>query len=244
MEVHKVEISSLVFDPVNARKHDSRNLEAIKGSLTRFGQQKPIVVDSKGVVLAGNGTLAAAKELGWKEIWVKRAELDSVNSAAYSLADNRTAELAEWDHDVLQKQLASLDLSGFDTSILDFDVIDTSEGSSLGGDYTTKIEAPIYTPKGSKPKLSELVDLSKSDELTEEIAVSEIPEDVKYFLVYAANRHRVFNYQNIAEYYCHAPKKVQELMEKSALVIIDFNKAIENGFTKMSQDLAKVYTHD
>lgn len=127
MEVHKVEVSSLVFDPVNARKHDSRNLEAIKGSLTRFGQQKPIVVDAKGVVLAGNGTLAAAKALGWTEIWVKQSDLDTVNASAYSLADNRTAELAEWDDEALHSQLAALDLAGFDVAMLSFDLPNQDE---------------------------------------------------------------------------------------------------------------------
>lgn len=244
MEVHKVEISSLVFDPVNARKHDSRNLEAIKGSLTRFGQQKPIVVDAKGVVLAGNGTLAAAKALGWTEIWVKQSDLDTVNASAYSLADNRTAELAEWDDEILQQQLAALELAGFDISILDFDLPSEEEGGGLDGDYTAKIEAPIYTPKGDKPALSELVDCSKAQELSEEINRADIPDDVKDFLLYAAGRHRVFHYQNIAEYYCHAPKPVQELMEKSALVVIDFKKAIEYGFVKMSKDIAEVVKNE
>ena len=50
-EVKVVPISSLVLDPANARKHDEKNLAAIKGSLARFGQQKPVVVDQKGVVI-------------------------------------------------------------------------------------------------------------------------------------------------------------------------------------------------
>jgi len=60
--------AELSLDPANVRKHDRRNLDAIKASLRKFGQQKPIVVDTKGIVLAGNGTLTAAKELGWSEI--------------------------------------------------------------------------------------------------------------------------------------------------------------------------------
>lgn len=61
-------VADLALDPANARKHSDKNLAAIKASLTRFGQQKPIVIDSSGVVRAGNGTLAAAKALGWAEI--------------------------------------------------------------------------------------------------------------------------------------------------------------------------------
>lgn len=61
-------VAELASDPANVRKHNEKNLDAIKASLTRFGQQKPIVIDKSGVVRAGNGTLAAAKALGWAEI--------------------------------------------------------------------------------------------------------------------------------------------------------------------------------
>lgn len=72
MKTETVSIDSLVFDPANVRKHPEKNLATIKASLLRFGQQKPIVVDANGVVRAGNGTLAAAKALGWKEIRIVR----------------------------------------------------------------------------------------------------------------------------------------------------------------------------
>lgn len=101
-------VAELSADPANARKHNERNLDAIKASLTRFGQQKPIVVDSSGVVRAGNGTLAAAKALGWAEIDVVVSNLKGAEATAYAIADNRTAELAEWDDDVLAATLQSL----------------------------------------------------------------------------------------------------------------------------------------
>ena len=74
MKVESVAIDTLTLDPANARKHDEKNLSAIKGSLARFGQQKPIVVDHNGVVIAGNGTLEAAMALGWGSINVVRTE--------------------------------------------------------------------------------------------------------------------------------------------------------------------------
>lgn len=77
-------------------------------SLRRFGQQKPIVVDSKGVVRAGNGTLEAAKRLGWEVIDCVKTSLEGSDAIAYAIADNRTAELAEWDDDVLAAQLNGL----------------------------------------------------------------------------------------------------------------------------------------
>lgn len=104
-----VSIDTLHEDPDNARSHDERNIESIKSSLSRFGQQKPIVVDSSGCVLAGNGTLAAAKLLGWKEIAVSVSDLtDEMAKRAFAIADNKTAELASWDFPVLAESLASL----------------------------------------------------------------------------------------------------------------------------------------
>jgi len=108
VKVESVPIATLSQDPANARKHDDKNLEAIKASLRRFGQQKPIVVDSSNVVRAGNGTLAAAIALGWDSINVVQTDLQGSEATAYAIADNRTAELAEWDESVLAASLSSL----------------------------------------------------------------------------------------------------------------------------------------
>jgi hypothetical protein len=109
MNTELIPINDLTPDPANARKHGERNLSSIIDSLRAFGQQKPIVVDRRGVVIAGNGTLEAAKRLGWEEIAVVRTELDPTQATAFGIADNRTAELAEWDEDVLVSLLDSLD---------------------------------------------------------------------------------------------------------------------------------------
>ena len=106
MVIETLPISTLSEDPANARKHPTRNLEQIKASLRRFGQQKPIVIDATNTVRAGNGTLAAAKALGWTTIQVVRSELPKTELTAYAIADNRSAELAEWDNDVLAATLA------------------------------------------------------------------------------------------------------------------------------------------
>jgi site-specific DNA-methyltransferase (adenine-specific) len=141
MKTELVKVDTLVFDPANARKHGEKNLSAIKSSLQRFGQQKPIVVDANGVVRAGNGTLAAAKALGWKEIAIVRSPLSGSEATAYAIADNRTSELAEWDDDVLSQTLAALQIedeelalaSGFDAKEID---------ALLAPDEVTEDEAP------------------------------------------------------------------------------------------------------
>jgi len=119
----KVSIAELSLDPTNARKHSDKNLSAIAASLNKFGQRKPIVVH-RGVVLAGNGTLEAAKSLGWTEIEVAEvpADWDDDTAKAYALADNRTAELAEWDEGELAKQLLELQDADWDITELGFDI--------------------------------------------------------------------------------------------------------------------------
>lgn len=110
--------------------------------------------------------------------------------------------------------------------------------------YTGKIEPPIYQMKDEKPELNELYDSSKSIELIKEIDKLSVDNEIKEFLKFASYRHTVFNYAHIAEYYAHAPAEIQAVMEKSALVIIDYKKAIENGFVKMSSEIAESYVND
>lgn len=123
LKVETIKIESLTPDPSNARSHDERNLNAIVKSLEQFGQRKPLVVTGDNIVLAGNGTLEAAKQLGWTEISVARVPLDWTyeQARAYSLADNRTAELAAWIPDVLTEHLLELDAQGWDVADLGFE---------------------------------------------------------------------------------------------------------------------------
>lgn len=121
MKIEKIAIDKLLLDPANARKHGQKNLDSIKGSLAKFGQQKPIVVNADNVIVAGNGTLQAAKELGWKEINIVRTDLKGSDITAFGIADNRTSELAEWDDKVLQELLEGLKAEDFDLSAIGFD---------------------------------------------------------------------------------------------------------------------------
>jgi ParB-like chromosome segregation protein Spo0J len=117
LKMLEIKIEDLIADPQNVRRHDEKNIAAIKGSLARFGQQKPIVINADGVVIAGNGTLAAARDLGWQTIKAVRSALVGDEATAYSIADNRTGELAAWDQEALQAQLQAL--HEVDASILD-----------------------------------------------------------------------------------------------------------------------------
>jgi hypothetical protein len=101
-------IESLRLDEKNARLHDNRSITAVRASLTRFGQRKPIVVRD-GVVIAGNGTLQAARLEGWTHIATVDADgLTDEQVRAYAIADNRTAELSSWDYGVLHAEMTAL----------------------------------------------------------------------------------------------------------------------------------------
>jgi hypothetical protein len=110
--------------------------------------------------------------------------------------------------------------------------------------YSSKIEAPIYEPKNLKPHIFELVDKSKTQRLIREIDASNLPIDEKLFLIDAAKRHLVFNYEKIADYYAHSSKEMQHFMERSALVIIDFDKAIQYGYVKLCDEIKKQFLEE
>ena len=110
--------------------------------------------------------------------------------------------------------------------------------------YTTKIESPIYEPKNQKPHILELYDNQKTRRLIREIDQSSLPTEEKMFLVDAARRHTIFNYEKIADYYANSSKEMQHLMERSGLVIIDFEKAIEYGYVKICEDIKNQYLEE
>ena len=104
-----VPIETLKLDPQNARRHDEANLQAIAASLDRYGQRKPVVVNRRsGQIEAGNGTLLAAKQLGWIHLAAVYVQDDPATAGGFALADNRTAELADWDDALLAAAIAEM----------------------------------------------------------------------------------------------------------------------------------------
>ena len=108
--LHKLarSIDELKPDPDNARSHSERNLEAVMASLSKFGQQKPIVVVEDGTVIAGNATLECARRLGWSSIAVSVFTGTEQEAKAFAITDNRSSELADWAWPVVARQLGEL----------------------------------------------------------------------------------------------------------------------------------------
>lgn len=245
--IETVRIADLRTDPGNARLHPDSQVRVIAASLRRFGQRKPIVVTEDGMLVAGHGTLLAAQSLGWDSIQAVRARFSSDEARiAYGLADNRTAELAEWDIAKLNVALANVDDSYRQDFLFTNDALaaikDTTEDSSeqIENRYTPKIASPIYKVTGECPQIADLYDDQVTQELEKEIAKSNLPKDISAFLSAAAKRHTQFHFGRIAEYYAHANETIQRLMENSGLIIVDWDKAVELGFVKLTDDIQKI----
>lgn len=114
-----------------------------------------------------------------------------------------------------------------------FDVEQNQEDSK----YTLKVEVPQYLPSAVCPDLSELLDTTKYYQLLHDIEKSNVSEQEKQFLRLSATRLIGFNFSLIADYYSHADKEMQALMEKQALVIIDIEDAIANGYVEYSKTM-------
>lgn len=245
-------LKDLTPDPKNARKHNPRNIGLIEKALGEVGAARSIVIDEKGIVLAGNGLVEAAAQAGIERVRVVDAEGDEViavrrtglsakQKTKLALYDNRATELSAWDADVI----ASLQES--DGKLISELFYDKELRAILTGEqdannkYSRKIEAPIYEPQGEKPAISDLYDDKKTKALLMAIDKAKgITEAEKDFLRIAAYRHTVLNFKAIANYYAHSSAKLQSLMEDSALVIIDFDKAIEQGFVELTTDIAEI----
>jgi len=237
MKIEKVNINEVKLNDKNPRfiKNDKfkKLVKSIK-DMPEMLDVRPIVVDDDMIVLGGNMRLKACKEAGLKEVSIIRFNnLSEEKKKEFIVKDN--VGYGEWDFDILLTDWNKEDL-------LDWGM-DLPKSVNLDG-YTKKIEAPVYEPSDEKPFLDDLFDLTKYNELIDEIEKSDLDNNIKVFLRYAASRHIVFNYNKIADYYAHSDKDLQELMENSALVIIDFDRAIENGFVELSENIKKLFINE
>lgn len=103
------------------RQHPEANIAAIVKSLETFGQVRPVVLDKKNQVIAGNGTLMAIKRMGWKTVAVvKAAHLSDAEAEAYAIADNKTTDMSHFDYQHLAEVLKDLDGKQIDLDVTGF----------------------------------------------------------------------------------------------------------------------------
>lgn len=235
MNVVEMRLADIVPYAKNAKKHDEKQIKNVAESIRQYGFVQPIVVDADGVIVIGHCRALAAKKLGMDTVpCVCVDDLTPEQVKALRLVDNKTNE-SEWDMDLLGAELLGLDLNGFD---LDWGIEATGEASE--NPYTTIAKIPQYQICGEVPEIFDMYDDEKQNELIAEIEKSSVSDEEKQFLTEAAHRHCRWNYSAIAEYYAHAGKEMQELMEKSALVIIDYNDAVANGYVELSRKIKEI----
>lgn len=246
---HLEVIKELKDHPKNVNRHGQDQIDRLADMYKYHGIRHPIIISKlSGYIVAGHGRKLAAIRAGLKTFPVVFQEFENIEAEyAFLVSDNAISDWSELDMKAINKSLEDLgpdfdlDMLGLKDFTLDFEDKFNENEENI---YTRKIESPIYTPKGEKPKTRDLFDLTKYYELIKKIEKADLNEEIKEFLRFAACRHIKFNYKNIAEFYCHLDKKEQELFEDSALIIIDFNKAIENGFVQLTEEIRKLYEQE
>lgn len=248
LQVEYLNIEDLKAYEKNARTHSEEQIEQLCGSIREFGFTNPVLIDEKNELIAGHGRCTAAKKLGLKTVpAIRLKNLTEIQVKALRIADNQLALNAGWDTELLSAELATLQVEDFDMDLLGFslDEIDSilnpekEDPQPEEDKYTGKTEIPQYEVTGKQVELTECVDKNKSLTYIQDIDTAEdLTEEERQFLRLAATRLYVFDYKNIAEYYANsASPAMQRMMEKLALVIIDMDNAIANGYVKLSDEL-------
>ena len=241
----------------NPRRISQDRAERLLDSWRKFGQVQTVAVGPDGEVYDGHQRLTVLRAAYGPEYEVlvlrssrKLTEAERENLVltlhAGAFGEWDWDALSGWDKDVLAaggvdetfKQILRRDLKELGKLLR---ASQEGEGEEM---YSRKIEPPVYTPTGRTVTVAELANRSAADRLLAEVEKADVTEEEKEFLRLAAMRHVAFDYENIAEYYAQASDEMKRLMEDSALVVIDFDRAIELGFVKMSNALADLYQEE
>lgn len=234
--------------PRNPRTIDKWKFEKLKNDIIEYPEMleyRSLLVypldNGKYIIIAGNMRYRAMTEIGFDEVPCVVIPKDTMieRLQAYTILDNNG--FGDWDWDLLANDWDAEKLKDWGMDFPDDWVDGASDEVEDDEPYSKKVVPPTYTPSERCPEMAEMYNTSKRDRLVKEIENSSVSGEVKEFLIRAAERHVTFDYGKIADFYAHSSAEVQDLMEKSALVIIDFDKAIEYGFVVMTKDLANAY---
>ena len=133
MKVEQWKIENVKPYPNNPRINEHA-VDAVAASIREFGFRQPIVVDEEGVIVVGNTRYKAALKLGLKTVPVHVATgLTPGQIKAYRIADNQTATLADWNHDLLTQELMELQSMDYDVGLLGFSAEELSQLLDDGG---------------------------------------------------------------------------------------------------------------
>lgn len=248
MKNKTIDLSEFKSNPNNPRIIRDAKFYKLVESIKNFPKMmklRPIIVNDDNIILGGNMRYKALQEAGYKSVpedWIKKAsELTEEEQRQFIIKDN--VGFGEWDWELLANEWEVDDLNDWGLDMPDTEAME-EDAEEAENEYSKKISAPNYEPTGEKPEVSDVFDFTKTSELLKEIESSNLSEEEKDFLKKSAQRHTVINFEKVAELYCHASKEMQELMEKQALVIIDFDKAVENGYVEMRQGILDQFSEE
>lgn len=180
----------------------------------------------------------------WRD-WLTRKDVPTTHESTltdaekdeFVMTDN--ASFGSWDFDAIANE--------WDAELVDEWGVDVwqdvmAEDEENDNNYSRKIEAPDYEPTGRNVQVSELYDESKTQRLVAEINAMKVNAEIKKMLVAGAQRFTRFDFRNVAEWYSQQEdENVKAMMRKMAMVIVDFDEAVENGFVRLCEELIKEY---
>lgn len=172
LKIEYLPIKALKPYEKNTRKHQKKDIDNIARSIEKFGMNDPIGIWKDNIIVEGHGRLLACKQLGMTEVpCVRLDHLTDEQRREYAIAHNATAELSEWDLDILPDELADLDFSGFD-----FDFGLESEGEDYSPD---EFGDEFSLPDGDKPEICQMTfTLHQQQKELIEYAISVVKDNV------------------------------------------------------------------
>jgi len=239
------QLDQIMFNPRNWRIHPLSQQDALKGVLEEVGWVQQVIVNKRtGNLIDGHLRCQLAAREGAVTIPVVYVDISEAEEELILTTLDPIGAMAVADKEKLDELMQGIET---DNELVAELLEGLARKEKLIDDdvYTRKIIAPTYDPTGRKPLLSELYDTGKAEKLISDIEACEsLSDGEREFLIEAAKRHTVFSFDKIADYYAQSEPAVQKLMEDSALVIIDFDRAIENGFVVLSKRISELVDMD
>ena len=248
VEVREIPLSQLSENtgqipdvPKNPRKITKEKFEALCQSIRNSPEMKVLdevrvyPFNGRYVVISGNHRFKAYKKLGWENVLCKVLPEDTPKEKLREYVIKENMQYAQNDDEIIKEAWNLKELVGWDFPI---DVM-----AKKVAEYSRKIESPIYTPTGLKiDDVRTLYDEKEVKVIEAKIQSADIPEDVRDMLMKSAQRFRRFDFARAAEYYSQCTDPViRALMESTAMVIVDFGQAIENGFVELAEEIKEEY---
>lgn len=242
-----MKLSEIKSNPNNPRIIRDEMFNALVKSLKDFPKMmevRPIVVDQNGMIMGGNQRFRALQELGYKEVpdsWIKKYEHFTAEEwQEFVIKDNIGFGQWNWEQIGTGEWADTNELNkwGFEIDrIRKTEGLPQSNSKKLEDSYSQEIGKVLYEPKQTNHKPFDLYSKSKTfDKEINEIENAEIRELLKIRAAYFVD----LNFSKIADYYAYqASEKEKRIFEKLALVLLDKDQLIENGFSDLMDELDK-----